>query len=86
MQLVMCLLFFADGIVHRNCFTELENTTKEWIPGEKPSPTMHQIWQLFVNFISIFRAVGCIFGELLNNSPLFPVSVFKIIRPDYLGQ
>ena len=22
----------------------------------------------------IFRAVGCIFGELLNNSPLFPVS------------
>jgi cell cycle related kinase len=22
-----------------------------------------------------FRAVGCIFGDLLNNSPLFPVSV-----------
>lgn len=27
-----------------------------------------------VFFFFIFRAVGCIFGELLNNSPLFPVS------------
>lgn len=25
-------------------------------------------------FFFVFRAVGCIFGELLNNSPLFPVS------------
>lgn len=25
-------------------------------------------------FCFVFRAVGCIFGELLNNSPLFPVS------------
>ena len=23
-----------------------------------------------------YRAVGCIFGELLNNSPLFPVSIW----------
>lgn len=23
---------------------------------------------------SIIRAVGCIFGEMLNNSPLFPVN------------
>ncbi len=34
---------------------------------------------MFVNMMGnlalLFRAVGCIFGELLNNSPLFPVSV-----------
>lgn len=37
-----------------------------------------------VFFFFIFRAVGCIFGELLNNSPLFPVSenivyIFKYV-------
>ncbi len=29
---------------------------------------------MFVSHISC-RAVGCIFGELLNNSPLFPVNI-----------
>ena len=27
----------------------------------------------------VCRAVGCIFGELLNNSPLFPVSMLQIL-------
>lgn len=36
--------------------------------------TVLQIILLF-----ICRAVGCIFGELLNNSPLFPVSILEIL-------
>ena len=31
------------------------------------------------NITLICRAVGCIFGELLNNSPLFPVSILEIL-------
>lgn len=41
-------------------------------------------------FLFVFRAVGCIFGELLNNSPLFPVSVNNFIliktKPFYFFQ
>ena len=57
MQLVMCLLFFLDGIVHRNCFTELENMTRELIPGEKPSPTMHRNLATFCKLCLNFQ--GC---------------------------
>ena len=31
-----------------------------------------------VKLCFVCRAVGCIFGELLNNSPLFPVSMLQI--------
>ena len=31
------------------------------------------------NITLLCRAVGCIFGELLNNSPLFPVSILEIL-------
>jgi len=31
----------------------------------------------------MYRAVGCIFGELLNNSPLFPVSFTVSTRMVY---
>ena len=36
--------------------------------------------QFLVHFVRnvFFRAVGCIFGELLNNSPLFPVSIITL--------
>ncbi|VDN13298.1 unnamed protein product [Dibothriocephalus latus] len=30
------------------------------------------LWYFLVNFITTVRSVGAIFGELLNNSPLFP--------------
>ena len=35
--------------------------------------------QAYITFVYIYksRAVGCIFGELLNNSPIFPVSPVK---------
>lgn len=35
------------------------------------------ILQIILLFLC--RAVGCIFGELLNNSPLFPVSILEIL-------
>ena len=31
-----------------------------------------------VKLCFVCRAVGCIFGELLNDSPLFPVSMLQI--------
>ena len=46
---------------------------QEWTCGEEVMLIM-QYNQLYIH-----RAVGCIFGELLNNSPLFPVSYkFKL--------
>ena len=33
---------------------------------------------ILYDFIYSYRAVGCIFGELLNNSPLFPVSIYTV--------
>lgn len=38
---------------------------------------------LFPTDWNIIRAVGCIFGELLNNSPLFPVR--KLPHPFVMG-
>ena len=35
--------------------------------------TLHLIENIVIFYVC--RAVGCIFGELLNNSPLFPVSI-----------
>ena len=33
-------------------------------------------------FMHVHRAVGCIFGELLNNSPIFAVSIVEACRSD----
>ena len=40
---------------------------------------MHVCTILQIILLFLCRAVGCIFGELLNNSPLFPVSILEIL-------
>ena len=47
---------------------------QEWICGEESNDDY-----AVQAIVCPCRAVGCIFGELLNNSPLFPVSYkFKL--------
>ena len=41
---------------------------------------LHGIYILFICNYLHCRAVGCIFGELLNNSPLFAVSLQGLVH------
>ena len=68
--------FFTDYIVHVVCVFKLCTSWFAFVVDIFPQMfIIHKPNTLCCLFS---RAVGCIFGELLNNSPLFPVS--KIMK------
>ena len=100
--LVLSMVLF-DLIIKWNWVEWLENDRGEFFCLSCQTSRKRFYWSIrnleicfFFWFVCLFfcfplffcRAVGCIFGELLNNSPLFPVSdLFSLCPlPCTLGQ